>query len=63
MMFYRIIPILLLVASAAGFSYAADYIVGPGDVLEITVYDNPDLQTRVRVDSGGTMRLAIPGDR
>ena len=39
MMFLRIITILLLVASAAGFSYSADYIVGPGDVLEITVYD------------------------
>ena len=61
MMFKRIIPILLLVVSAAGFSYSADYIVGPGDVLEITVYDHPDLQTRVRVDSGGTIVMPLLG--
>jgi len=61
MMFLRIIPILLLVASAAGFSYSADYIIGPGDVLEISVYDNPDLQTRVRVDTSGTIVMPLLG--
>ncbi len=60
-MLKRFFLILLLVASAAGFSYSADYIVGPGDVLEISVYDHPDLQTRVRVDSGGTIVMPLLG--
>jgi len=61
MMFLRIIPILLLIALAAGFSYSADYIVGPGDVLEISVYDHPDLQTRVRVGSDGAIVMPLLG--
>lgn len=61
MMFLRIIPILLLVASAAGFSYSAVYLIGPGDVLEISVYDNPDLETRVRVSSDGTIVMPLLG--
>lgn len=60
-MFLRMIPILLLVASAAGFSYSADYLIGPGDVLEISVYDNPDLETRVRVGSDGAIVMPLLG--
>jgi len=60
-MITRFVLILLLVASAAGFSYSAEYAVGPGDVLEITVYDNPDLQTRVRVGSGGDIVMPLLG--
>lgn len=61
MMFKRISLILLLALSAAGFSYAAVYIVGPGDVLEISVYDNDDLKTTVRVGTDGNIVMPLLG--
>lgn len=38
-----------------------DYLVGPGDVLSITVYDNDDLKTKVRVSSNGTIVMPLLG--
>ena len=61
MMFHKGFLILLLVMSAAGFSYSADYLVGPGDVIEITVYDNDDLKTRVRVGDDGSIIMPLLG--
>jgi polysaccharide export outer membrane protein len=40
---------------------AQDYLVGPGDVLSITVYDNDDLKTKVRVSSNGTIVMPLLG--
>jgi polysaccharide biosynthesis/export protein len=40
---------------------AADYLVGPGDVLGISVYDNEDLTTKVRVSSSGTIVMPLLG--
>jgi polysaccharide export outer membrane protein len=40
---------------------AADYLVGPGDVLGISVYDNEDLTTKVRVSSAGTIVMPLLG--
>ena len=57
----RFLLILLLTMSAAGFSYAAVYIVGPGDVLEISVYDNEDLKTTVRVGTDGNIVMSLLG--
>lgn len=57
----RWLPILLLLAWAAGLSFAADYRVGPGDVLDITVYDNDDLKTKVRVSTNGTIVMPLLG--
>ncbi|SHI12751.1 polysaccharide biosynthesis/export family protein [Desulfofustis glycolicus] len=57
----RWILVLLLIVSAAGLSFAADYLVGPGDVLDITVYDNDDLKTKVRVGTDGTIIMPLLG--
>lgn len=42
-------------------SFAKDYRVGPGDVLSVTVYDNDDLATKVRVSSAGTIVMPLLG--
>ncbi|MCI0402829.1 MAG: polysaccharide biosynthesis/export family protein [Acidobacteria bacterium] len=36
-----------------------DYVIGPGDLLEITVYDAPDLSRQVRVSSSGVILLPL----
>ncbi|MDR3629218.1 MAG: polysaccharide biosynthesis/export family protein [Desulfocapsaceae bacterium] len=54
------IACILLVLYAAKVS-AQDYLVGPGDVLSITVYDNDDLKTKVRVSSNGTIVMPLLG--
>jgi polysaccharide export outer membrane protein len=40
---------------------AEDYLVGPGDVLAISVYDNDDLATKVRVSTSGTIVMPLLG--
>lgn len=40
---------------------AEDYLVGPGDVLAISVYDNDDLTTKVRVSTSGTIVMPLLG--
>lgn len=40
---------------------AEEYLVGPGDVLSITVYDNEDLATKVRVSTSGTIVMPLIG--
>src|SRR3546814_10951272 len=39
-----------------------DYQIGPGDVLAITVYRAPDLQTTARVSGKGTIVMAPLGE-
>jgi polysaccharide export outer membrane protein len=38
---------------------ARDYVIGPGDLLEISVYDAPDLSRQVRVSSSGVILLPL----
>ena len=38
-----------------------EYLVGPGDVISIIVYDNDDLKTKVRVASNGTIVVPLLG--
>jgi polysaccharide biosynthesis/export protein len=57
-----LLPILLLVFLAfAAFAENRDYRVGGGDVLKVTVYDNPDLAGTVRVASDGTILFPLIG--
>ena len=41
---------------------AEDYIVGVGDVLEISVYDNPDLDITSRVEGDGKISMNLIGE-
>jgi polysaccharide export outer membrane protein len=62
--------VLLAVASCAHeapFDYAAlahqpRFEVGPGDVLEVRVYQQPELTTKVRVRPDGSISLPLIGD-
>ncbi len=58
----RLVPLLVLFSTLITLPcFGQDYIVGPGDVLKITVYDNADLTTTVRVDGGGQIVMPLLG--
>ena len=52
---------LLLAGSVAAESVQSDYRVGNGDVLKISVYDNPDLDTVSRLNSDGSIQFPLIG--
>ncbi len=52
---------ILLFITLSDYSYSADYFVGPGDILNITVYDNDDLETMVRVGDDGNIIFPLLG--
>ena len=58
--FMAVVAALLLCISC-GLATADDYIIGPGDVLRITVYDNNDLETVTRVSDTGVIFLPLLG--
>jgi polysaccharide export outer membrane protein len=52
---------LALLFSFLPAARAADYILGPGDVIKITVYDNDDLLTVARVSDDGYILMPLLG--
>lgn len=52
---------VLLLCVFCGIAAADDYIIGPGDVLKISVYDHDDLQTVSRVSENGIIILPLLG--
>ena len=44
-----------------GMTVGQNYILKPSDVLEVNVYQEPDLQKQVRVEADGTVALALIG--
>jgi polysaccharide export outer membrane protein len=59
--FLEVLLFFLLVVFARNALASQDYLVGPGDVLSITVYDNDDLKTKVRVANNGTIVMPLLG--
>ena len=51
----------MVVLLSAFQAVAEEYHVGPGDVLSISVYDNSDLATKVRVSTAGTIVMPLIG--
>ena len=49
-------------ALAAGFTSAADVVLGPGDVVRASVYGSPDLATETRVSEAGSMTFPLLGE-
>ncbi len=44
-----------------GISLSQDYMVGEGDLLEVSVYDHPDLTVTARVGGEGTIQFPLVG--
>lgn len=51
----------LLLGGSPGRAVAADYILGPGDVIRVTVYDNDDLLTETRISDDGYIIMPLLG--
>lgn len=52
----------LLLTLSAGFAGAADVLLGPGDVLKISVYGSPDLALETRVSEAGEITFPLVGN-
>ncbi|GAA5132845.1 polysaccharide biosynthesis/export family protein [Thalassotalea piscium] len=50
---------LLLISS---FAFSGSYKLGSGDQIAITVYDEPDLTTKVKIDKSGVITFPFIGD-
>jgi len=61
---YSVSGVLLLLMSWAVLAAAAPakgYIMGPGDAVRITVYQNPDMQTETRISEVGSVTFPLLG--
>lgn len=57
--------VLLLVAATVGVASAQHvraYLLGPGDVIRVTVFQNPDMTTDTRVSDQGTITFPLVGN-
>jgi polysaccharide export outer membrane protein len=57
----RLLLAMLALASGSAAAQAPDYRLGPGDVVRITVFQNPDLTTETRVSETGTITFPLIG--
>lgn len=59
--FAPLLAALLALTVGAAAAQAPDYALGPGDVVKITVFQNPDLTTETRVAETGTITFPLIG--
>jgi polysaccharide export outer membrane protein len=60
--FFLRVFLALVGATNAPLSLGADYNLGPGDVITITVYDYPELLTETRVSDTGAISFPLIGE-
>jgi polysaccharide export outer membrane protein len=53
--------ITIVVLTICGTTLADDYIIGPGDLMEIRFWQDPNLNTNVRVNQDGMIAIDIIG--
>ncbi|MBU1564280.1 MAG: SLBB domain-containing protein [Proteobacteria bacterium] len=58
---FPVFVLVLLLLSGYLPAFSGEYLVGPGDVISIIVYNNDDLKTKVRVSSNGTIVVPLLG--
>jgi polysaccharide export outer membrane protein len=59
--FQILIFIISILVLSSGLSQAQDYLIGPDDVLKITVYREEDMDRTVRVSSDGYISFPLLG--
>lgn len=50
-----------VLATAAGLGVAAEVLLGPGDVVKMSVYGSPDMSVETRVSESGAMTVPLLG--
>ncbi|MBU4312576.1 MAG: polysaccharide export protein [Candidatus Omnitrophica bacterium] len=58
----KIIILSLILVIMPGLLYSAEYKIDAGDVILITVYEQPDLITKARVNSKGEITFPLLGN-
>lgn len=58
---YILITVLLVLGFISANVYSEEYKIDIGDILFITVYEQPDLTTKTRVNSDGEIRFPLIG--
>ena len=61
MAFIRTFFCIVIVFFCASTGWPQDYILGEGDIVNITVYDHPDLKTKARISGDGNITLPLIG--
>ncbi len=59
--YYTLTAWIIILTLQISNSRAADYIIGSGDILKISVYNHDDLNTTVRVTDGGFIVMPLIG--
>lgn len=57
----RLILLFALMWVPVAYVQAQNYVLGPGDLVQVTVYQNDDLNTRSRVSDAGTINFPLLG--
>src|SRR5215467_2532502 len=53
---------LALLFTSSGAGAQAPAVLGVGDSVKVTVFQNPDLTTEARISEGGTINVPLIGD-
>jgi polysaccharide export outer membrane protein len=54
--------LIMMMVAASAFAQAGNEVLGEGDTVRVTVFQNPDLTTEGRVSSGGAFSFPLIGE-